>query len=82
MFAAVEDIVVHIGSEHEKLVNKAGGKWTIVTLPGIEQRHLRYEIPHAVGNNGYFCFASLAGIGRGRSLVTSQHVVELAKDIG
>lgn len=76
LFAAIKDIIVYIGGDHEELVDEAGGERAVFGLPGMEQRHLGDEIAHAVGDNGDFRLARFGGIIRSGGLVPEENFVE------
>src|SRR5260370_27795518 len=76
LLATVENVVVHVGRNHQELVYKTDGKGAVVALPGVEHRHWDEGIAHAVGDDGDFRLARLVGIVRRSDLIASENVIK------
>lgn len=80
----IEEVIIHIRCDHEKLVKKSNEERLVFAGPGSRHGFLDYVIAHAVGNEGNLGFAGFLGIAPGTNgvaLFLDQPVEELRKNV-
>ena len=81
-FAGAEEIVVHVGGNHEHLVQQADQQRTILARPGGVHGILQGKISHAVRDDGGLCLAGIVGILLRCLLLDHHPVVEVGENVG
>ena len=78
----IENIVIHIGCDHDQLIDEGNKKRLIFTGPCNGQCFLQDIVPHAVGNNRNFCLACFGRIDRRNPLLFQKIIEQIAQNIG